>query len=371
MNGSHGRGAQQTRRPWGPWVALVGVLVVCLGAGSPERGEPTSRIPDSADASEYWDLTAVLDSGYLLFARFAITHLGPGKNTAYLIGHVVTPDGRSIPFRKGALEGRWTRGPAGRYIGVGSSQLDQRQPLRRLRIDRSGIVIDLLYRPDPKRGQAEDPGPEGYFVDLLHSRAPARGTLVLPGMEGSIEVHGTVSASHTWMARGETSHALRRLEVFSLEPDIVLHLSDLTEPGGRRFHSILLEHNGQELLRSEDFILDIRGKKDAGYGDLYPVPVRLVLSDIAAGANSGATSGATSSANWEGEITLAQVLAKDDLLAIMPQPFRFILSFSMAPRRIWLAARFEFRSKQRPDDPEHSLSGRGIVSVVFTNPLLP
>ncbi|MCH2169590.1 hypothetical protein MK489_02310 [Myxococcota bacterium] len=339
------------------WGALMGALVIGLAAvaDGDERGGPASRISGSAEASEYWDLTADLDSGHRLFARFAITHLGPGDNTAYLIGHVVTPEGLSIPFRKGALEGRWTPGPAGRFIGIGSSQLDQRQPLRRLRIDRAGIVIDLLYRPDPHGEFREIPGPPGYFVDSLHDRAPAQGTLQLPGMDVPLDVQGTIAATHTWMDRGEATHALRRLEVFSLEPAMILHLTEVTEPGGNRYHSLLLEHEGQELVKSQDFTLVERGKKDAGYGTPYGVPTRLTLSGP----------------DWEGEVTLEQVLAKDDLLAIMPQPFRFLMSFSMKPRRFWLAARFEFRFKPRPDDREHSLSGRGIVSVVFTNPLPP
>ncbi|NQZ95506.1 MAG: hypothetical protein HRU01_03260 [Myxococcales bacterium] len=328
------------------------LMTVGASAASPlERGNPTFRLPGTDAASEYWDFIARLDTGHLVLSRFSVTNEGPGERTAYMIGHVVFPDGRTVQFEKGKRDGEWRLTDDGLFIGVGDNFIDHRGVVRRMKIDRRSIVIDLLYKPDEPVGLASPVHRGVYWVDVLHTGAPVKGTLFVPGMDAPIAVRGSIASTHTWMTESEPDVALRRVEVFSLDRRTGVYLQDVATPQGDRHRWLVVEEAGRELLRTDRFDLRFEGRNGALGAD-YPVPARLVISGP----------------HVEGEIELGRVLASDDPMRVVPQPFRFLLSFKMKPRRLWADAPFEITIKNPPGVGARSVSGTGLLAIMFTNP---
>ena len=327
------------------------------------RVGPASRLPDAKNASEYWDFIARLDSGHLVLTRFSITNEGPGDHTAYMIGHVVFPDGRSVQFVKGRKKGRWSLSNDGLHIAIGENELRQNDPERSLKIDRAPIVIDLRFTPDNSHGMHRDPVGKSYWVDLLHTSAPVEGTLFAPGMEAPIDVRGQVSGTHTWMRESEPKLNLRRIELFSMpgeqnatdrgRDDFALYISDFTSPKGDRSAWLVLERDGEVVYQTDEFEVDLQGKLGAKLGKRYPIPARLVIKGP----------------DLEGEIKLSSVRTTDNPMKIIPQPFRFLLSFKMNPRRAWVESSFAVRIRARSDEPSVEVSGTGVAAVMYTNPL--
>ncbi len=54
---------------------------------------------------------------------------------------------------------------------------------------------------------------------------------------------------------------------------------------------------------------------------------------------------------------------------IIPQPFRFLLSFKMDPRRAWVESSFAVRLRERSDEPKFEVRGTGVTAVMYTNPI--
>lgn len=345
--------------------ALAAALLIAAAQASPgeadatlRRGSPAARLSRAAGASEYWDLTAAFDSGHQLFARFSITNEGPGSETAYAIGHVLLPDGSAVPFENGRRKGRWSISADGLQIEVGSSALDQHSPVHRLAVEKrkKGIHVDLRFRPESELGRALDPGLGSYRVDLLSAAAPVEGTLWVRGMQAPALVRGMLAATHTWMEQSEAELVLRRIEFFSLSPETRLYVSDLTTPEGARSGWLVLERSSKPLLRTAGCELSLEeeeGRSAAPAG--YPLPGRLQLH----------------CPDLDGEIRLGRVLLSHDPMGLIPQPFRLILSFRMRPRRVWIEAAFEVRLRPGSDDSRNRMTGSGIVSVTFLNPVPP
>jgi hypothetical protein len=70
-----------------------------------------------------------------------------------------------------------------------------------------------------------------------------------------------------------------------------------------------------------------------------------------------------------GRIALERKLLEHDPLGDLPQPFRFLLSFDMRPRRVWTDSSFSLGLDATPGRAALELSGIGITSVTFLNPL--
>ena len=324
--------------------------------GAPEAS-PAARLSAADSASEYWDLTALFDSGHRFFARFSITNEGPGSETAFAIGHVILPDGRAVPFKNGRRKGRWSLSEDGLHIKVGSSELDQRSSERHVEVDKSRVQIDLRFTPDATRARRLDTGRARYQTNLLHSAAPVEGSLWVRGMDAAVQVRGRLGATHTWMEESEPELALRRIEFFSLGPHASLYLTDFTAPGGERWRWLVLEREGRPPLATPEFQLALDGKPVPGGAESarYPVPRTLRIRSEA----------------LEGEIRLADVLLRHDPLGVIPQPFRWILRLKMRPRRVWIESPFEVRLTAGSDDSSYQLTGSGITSFTFLNPLGP
>jgi len=335
--------------------ATLALLALATGlvAGAPERGDPAARLSTSDNALEYWDLLARFDDGHWLFARVLVTNEGPGDRTAVAVGHLIRPNGETVEFRNGRLDGRWSIQPDGRELRIGSSQLDLRPPARTLAHDNHRRGIDIRVRFEsggpgrPSAGERPD-----YHVDLLDLAVPVEGTIQLAGMAAPLSIHGRGTLTHTWMDRSEPDLVLRRIDFTSVDSGNAVYLLDVRAPGGEKTHWLLVERAGRVFYEASDVGIDVDdrpGSPERG----YPIPARLRVRGAAV----------------SGSIALGRSLLEHDPLGDLPQPFRFLLSFAMRPKRVWTESSYTLQLDATPDRPALELSGHGIASLTYLNPL--
>jgi hypothetical protein len=334
-------------------VFAVTILLAPLAAMAVVRGDGLSHISDGDSASEYWDIVAHFDSNHHLFARFLITNEGPGNRTAIATWQLIDPNGKRTEFRNGRRKKRWTLSPDGDRIEIGSSIFDQSGPLHRLEYDstKRGIRVAFEYAP---KGPVAWPrsADDHYPFDLLELTTPITGTIWLEGMSETASVNGTISITHTWMEESEADLALRRIDFASTGSGPALFLSDRTTPSGERERWLVAAHDGEVLVQTSDFQLtlgDPQKTKNGGY---------LTHNELQ-----------FSGPEIEGSIQSSSMLVEINPLEVIPQPFRFLLSFKLRPHRVWARASFEVRLRSGKDTPETVLKGSGVKTITFTNPL--
>ncbi|MBW2288223.1 MAG: hypothetical protein JRG80_04270 [Deltaproteobacteria bacterium] len=346
------RAAAQPRRIRA--VVLLAWLVPALLAATPlPRGNPASRISDDGSASEYWDLVARFDSGHHLFARFLITNEGPGEKTGVAYGHFVEPDGNVHSWRNGRSQQNWNLGPHGLLLEVGSSDLDLRKQPYGLRIHKKKVKIDLRFEPATSATWDAAARSSEPAVDLLANSAPIRGSVWFRGMPAALELTGRIALTHTWMERSEAKVALRRLDFFSLGDKAAIHLHDFEAPDGTRSHWLSIVRADETLFETSDFKISYEGHSDSQQSADYPIPGTLRFR--------GPT--------VRGEIQIKVGLVHHDPMQDIPQPFRFLLSFSMRPHRMWAESPFEVTVGSGPD--ELKIHGTGLTTVTYLNPPPP
>ena len=344
-------------------VATASAPPAAVDGGSEAASRPAvdlsvaaSRLSSAGGASEYWDLVARFESGHRLFARFLLTNEGPGERTAVATGHLVQPDGRATPFQNGRREGRWTLGPDGLRIRIGSSVLDQSRPLRHFEVDNNKRRIKLFldFPSDALRPRASRAVADGYAVELLDLATPVAASLHVDGMPAPVETRGHLALTHTWMNESESKLALRRIEFASLQSGIGVYVSDLTAPSGVRTRWLSVERDGEILYRSADFDLALEGSPEGHTGlDGYPVPGRMRMSGE----------------SLRGEITVGPVLLARDPFEALPSAFRLLLSFRSRPQRVWADAQFAITLPAGPGRSPLLVQGSGVTAVTFLNPL--
>lgn len=331
---------------------LLACLLPALLAAAP-RGDPASRISDGGSASEYWDLVARFDSGHYLFARFLITNQGPGEKTGVAYGQFVEPDGNVRSWRNGRREKNWQLGPHGLLLEIGSSNLDLREQAYRLRIDKKKIKIDLRFEATaPAAWDAEASGSEP-SIDLLANSARIHGSVWFRGLSAPLELAGRAALSHTWMEHDEGKIALRRLDFFSLGDEPAIYLRDFEAPDGTRSRWLTVVRAGKTLFETNDFEISYAGRSDSQSSVDYPIP-RIVQF-------RGPT--------VRGEIQIGMGLVHHDPMQDIPQPFRFLLSLSMRPHRMWAESHFEVAVGSGPE--ELLIRGTGLTTVTYMNPPPP
>ncbi|MCH8890734.1 MAG: hypothetical protein IH827_06625 [Myxococcales bacterium] len=314
-----------------------------------------SHLSDGDSASEYWDIVAHFDSNHHLFARFLITNEGPGDRTAIATWQLIDPNGKRTEFRNGRRKKRWTLSPNGDSIRIGSSLFDQSGTVHRLEYDstKRGIRVAFQYSPRGPVGW-DDAAPDRYSVDLLELATPVTGTIWLEGMSATASVSGTISITHTWMEESEADLTLRRIDFSSTGSNPSVYLSDRTAPSGERERWLFIARDGEVLVQTTDFDLDLVDPPNQKRGD-YPTPSTLQIRGSA----------------FEGAISYGSTLAQADPLEAIPQPFRFLLSFKLRPHRVWARASFEIRLLAGQDTLKTVLKGSGVTTMTFTNPLPP
>jgi hypothetical protein len=337
---------------------LVGLVVLAgiaplLAVSSEHRGTPASRISAGGSASEYWDIVAQFDSNHSLFVRFLITNEGPGERTAIATWYLVDPDGIMVPFRNGRRESRWTLSPDGARIEIGSSVLDQRGSVHSLEYSsgKRGIKVHLRFSPAGAVAWTDTEHGSPYAIDLLDVGTPVVGSLWLRGMSEPLAVNGSISVTHTWMDAQESDLSIRRIEFSSSGEGDGVYVSDVTGPSGGRHRWLVVKRDGEAFFQTSNFHLEI--ERPARWREGYPVPasLRIVGSGI------------------EGTIRAGPPLVEVNPLDDIPQPFRFLLSFRMRPKRFWTLSSFDVRLRPDPNLPAVSLQGSGITSVTYLNPL--
>ena len=336
------------------WISLS-LLVAAAAAPAEDRVDAAARMSTEASASEYWDLTALFDTGHRLVARFLITNEGPGKHSAVAVGHVVLPDGQAVKFRNGRRRARWRIDEKRLRIDIGSSLLDLQGPVRTFEYDKEkrGLKIRLAIEADETIRRAGAAGPGGYRVDLLDLSARAEGTLWTRGMDAPISLSGRAALTHTWMDQSEARLALRRFDFVSLEEEAALVFYDLTTSSGKRLSWLAIEKAGQILYESEDLEVSLRGVLPQWRETRYPIPAALHLRN----------------SEVDGRIELGRILVQHEPLEDLPQPLRFLLSFRTRPKRVWTNSPFEVKVSSGSDRSYLRVRGTGIASVTYLNPL--
>jgi len=334
-------------------VLLACLLPALLAATAAPRGDPAARISNGGSASEYWDLSAHFDSGHYLFARFLITNEGPGEKTGVAYGHFVEPDGSIHSWQNGRRQQNWNLAADGRLLEVGSSDLDLREHGYGLRIHKKKVKIDLRFEATAPAAWDADSRHSEPSIDLLVNSGPIHGSVWFRGMPAALELTGRVALTHTWMERSEAKVALRRLDFFSLGGEPAIHLRDFEAPDGTRSHWLAIVRADKTLFETSDFEIRYSGRSDSQQGDDYPIPGILNFR--------GPT--------VRGEIEIDMGLVHHDPMQDIPQPFRFLLSLSMRPHRMWAESPFEVTVGSGPD--EVKIHGTGLTSVTYLNPPPP
>ncbi len=342
--------------------ALLAALLALATAPAAPASEPGlppdfdrgARLLESGSAVEYWDLTALFDSGDRLLARFMITNQGPGDRTAIALTHLITPDGRTHDFRNGRREGRWTLSPDQLRLKIGSSVLDLRGPLQTFELDsnKQGVKIHLEIPIGAAASHAEGIGPKGYQSDLLELAGPIEGTVWIEGMEAPRTVRGRAALTHTWMGREEHALSARRIELFQLESEPALYVSHLTSPSGEHFTwAAALDAQGGGL-RSNQGEVSMSGRARGSQRE-YSVPEVICLTD-----------------SWGNtRARLGSILLENDPHDAIPLALRLLFFSGSRPRRTWADATFDVTFAPDPVRPPIRQQGPGLATVTFLNPL--
>jgi hypothetical protein len=344
-----------------PRLALVlGVVLLAVAASAGDaaersRGNPAARLAKGGSATEYWDVTATFASGHFLCARFLITNEGPGDQTGVGMGRLVGPNGEVKEFQYGREASRWSVSPDGLTIRVASSILDLHGPRRRLTIDsgKRAIKIAVEFAADGETVWSEEPKGWEHRLEIVQMPTLATASIWVGGMSAALDTTGTVAVTHAFMDRNEASLLVRRLEIFARQGDRALYVADMTRPDGRRWQWMAFSRAGAVLARREDFAVaaeDAPGLRgEAG----YPLPRSIRFEG----------------AGLAGSVRVERELLRTNPLAIVPQPFRFLLSFRSAPRQVWAEAHVAVGLDRPAEEGDAlALDGAGVLAVHYLNP---
>jgi len=231
--------------------------------------------------------------------------------------------------------------------------LDQRGSVHSLEYSsgKRGIEVHLRFEPSGAVAWTDTDHGSPYAIDLLDVGTAVVGTLWLRGMSEPLAVNGSISVTHTWMETEESELSIRRIEFSSTSEGDGVYISDVTEPSGDRHRWLVIKRDGEAIFQTSDFHLDI--ERPTRWREGYPVPASLRI--VGPGI--------------EGTISSGPVLVEVNPLDDIPQPFRFLLSFRMRPKRFWTLASFDVRLRVDPNLPAVSLQGSGITTVTYLNPL--
>jgi len=236
---------------------------------------------------------------------------------------------------------------------VGRSWLDQHGLKNSLRIDKRRVRVGLDYYRGGDASWSTDFAPAGYAIDLLDPAARAEGTLWVEGMAAPAEVKGSMAVTHSWADTAESNLLVRQFEFFTLPDEQdkpAIYLADLIQKGGTRSNWLVARFGRETIREKSNFNLTTEGNF-RGIRD-YPIPEKL---DFDAG-------------NVQGEIRLLQPILEYDPLDDVPQPFRFLLSIKIRPRRVWIATAFRISFRAGPTTKPEYFTGTGVTKVYFMNP---
>jgi hypothetical protein len=330
-------------------LALVS-CVFAAASGRAQAPEAGAKLPAGGSAWEAFELTAVLDHGFRVTARFMITNEGPGERSAVNFGHVVRPGAPATPFQNGRREGAWRLSEDGRRIEIGSSLLVLADGVRHFEVDndKRGIKLFLDWQQSASARSAPELIP-GYRVDVLELATPVRASIQVPGMPAPRVLEGTLALTRTRAAVAESELVLRRIDALAVERGSPFYLLDLLGPKGARHAWLSLGTRPRASSRAQV------GASGAGSGpDGYPAPKQLAISGP----------------DFSGSLTLGEPILAVDPLAALPTFLRMVYSLRGRPHRSWIDAHFEL-SLAAGTEPARRLSGTAIAVLTFLDRLPP
>lgn len=340
------------------WIPNVAAAVCALAlAALPLRlasagPDPASRFLSGGSASEQWDVVAELGTGHRVFARFLVTNVGPGSQTAVAVGHVVTPAGDAIQFHSARRRGSWKLQHEGRLLDVGASHLDLRAGAQALDIHKPDVNVRIDF--ELVAGESAPPGvlPRDYFADRLGVDLSARARVQLAGMAGPLETTARVAVTHTGSTVSESDVSLRRIDAFFFGETESVQVSQFTPPVGPSTGWFEVTR-GQEILASGAAQVTGSGTLPGVRSGGYRVPKSLEVK----------------SNSLVGEISLGTSILEHDPLGDLPQPFRWLVSMSMRPHRVWAESVIDVTLPASPKETSLHFSGSAVTVVTFLNPL--
>lgn len=340
-----------------PGACVLGILLslaVAARATAPaERERPASRVAMGTATSESWDLTAALEGDHWLFARFMITNDGPGKRTGVAIAHLISRDGSVARLRNGRLEGKWNLSPDGLMLDVGSSQLDMHQR-RRLDLDsnKQGMKVHLQFGSGALTPALEQTTAPTFGLDLIQAGTPIEGTVWTQGMTEPKAVRGQVALTHMWTGDSAAATVHRQIELVAFHGSGALYLMALTMPDGRSRQWLYVSREGEPLYQTSDFECTLGTPFGTTAASTYPVPETIRIRNAAVSL----------------DVRADAELLRVDPMEVIPNPFRFLLSLTSRPQRLWLRSTFRLTLNAEAGRPRLDTHGAGVVAASFTNP---
>lgn len=328
------------------------------------RSNPAAQLPLGEFASEHWEFTARFDSGHLLFVHFLITNIGWGDRNAAVVGHIITPDGRTRQFDNTRSEEHWRLSADRLRLEVGPNILDLHEPQYHLQVNKKSVRLDLRFQADNPVTWAEALTQSGYTLVLLAAAVPIEGTVWTREMTEPLTVRGTLAATQSWMPKSSSSVLVRRLEFFTLREDFPVYGIDLATPTGAPRRWFVAKPTEGQRLESDAFELmfaqEVEPRKEPG----YVVPGNLHLR----------------SAQLNGQIMLAHIVLRYDPFAKLPKPLRLLTStmLGLRPLQVWAVSPFSLKvqPEQASAPPSSQIStelieqyGTGVTAITFLGPL--
>lgn len=372
---------------------LSAILLLSLATMDPMRAasapalDPSARMLESDQASEYWTLFVELDSGHRISQRFLITNAGPGSHNAVAVGHLMEPGRPPYRYVNGRTRSAWTLSPDRLFLDIAASHLDLHRPTGALKITKDDVEIRLgfdLADADMAGRVSAAALPPGLAVEALAVGAATSGQLRAPWMMEPIDVTGRTWLVHTWTSEEEAGLFVRRVDVFGRNGETSFYgiqLSGAQAPQKGAWQILGRSDSSVGGSSELDSRINFEGEWKAGAelvsgrsGESYPVPGLFVLS-----APGGS-----------GEIRLASPWLRFDPFEVIPQPFRWFIRRTSQPQEVWADARIavsigpaltnpslppsgqaERVSNSRRETEDETADRRltGVASVTFLNPI--
>ncbi|HEB90946.1 MAG TPA: hypothetical protein ENI85_15335 [Deltaproteobacteria bacterium] len=322
---------------------------------TPMPPDPSARLLEGSEASEYWTLYIELDSGHRITQRFLLSNAGPGDHNAVAVGHLIEPGRKPYRYENGRRRSRWTLSEDRLFFDIAASHLDLHRPTGELRITKDDIEIRLFFA-FPATGLAasmpRDRLPDDYHVDVLAVAAATHGTLLAPWMEEPLPTTGRTWLAHTWTRKREAALLDRRVEIYANDHGTSFYGIHLRRRGRFERGWALGRSEAPPIIESRINVpaswieLDVTGS--TGSSGPYPLPTGFELP--------GAVP-------WPRRITLGQEWLRFDPLAVIPQPFRWFIRRSTQPREVWANARIDGTLSPAPGTPSLPDSGEAESEI--------
>lgn len=345
-----------------PRLARFGLLALTLllPATAPADREPASpqspvrglaaRLQAGRQASEVWTFIGRFDGGYALLAELTITNLGPGEQTAAVIGHMIEGDGSAHRFRKARRRGRWTATEDGLRIEIGRIVFDQRaldpeDPRARLTVDRkrSKLQLDFALPLAPASVFETADGAAGLEIGRLS--APAAGSFWREGFAEPVALRGRLALSHRWSSESEAARETWRIE--AVDPDLGMGLW-LTAPGPDSQPTLLglvIDHDTPAPIPVAG--ITVRRRIDRSPAGDRIGPERIEIS------------GPGLSASLESDEPFLHYEPFEELAA----PLRWLVGLELSIRAAWSTAPMTLRRDGNETRPPLERNGTALVAV--------